>query len=110
MDLVEEEEAVAMVVAMAVVIMAAMAVVIMAATDQVILNLILIATNPLEQKDGKIEAKEILLKTLNLKVEEVGEKEAFLVRVIPQIIQISIQFLVANKSIQEDILCLILFL
>ena len=44
---------------------------------------ILIVIRLLEQKDGKIEVMEILLKTLNLKVEEVGEKEEFPVMVIP---------------------------
>ena len=102
--------AVAIMVATAVAIMVAMAAVITAATDQVILNLILIATNPLEQKGGKIEAMETLLKTLNLKVEEVGEKEEFPARVIPQTMKISILFLQVYKSIQEDNQYSILFL
>ena len=54
------------------------------ATVVAIVNpMLLTAINPLEQKVGKIEAMENLLKTLNLKVEEVGEKGEFLVRIIP---------------------------
>ena len=91
-----EATEVAIVEATEVAIVEATEVVIVEATEVVILNpMLLIAANPQEQKAGKIEAMETLLKTLNLKVEEVGEKEAFLVRVIPQIIQISILFLVA---------------
>ena len=53
-------------------------------TVEAILNLVpLIAINPLVQKVGKIEAMEILWKTLNLKVEEVGEKEEFPTMAIP---------------------------
>ena len=56
----------------------------MAATGAVILNLVLlIPINPLVQKVGKIEVMEILRKILNLKVEEVGEKEGFPVMAIP---------------------------
>ena len=66
----------AMVVATAVGIMAAMVVVIQ--------NLVLlIVINLLEQKVGKIEALEILRRILNLKVEEVGEKEGFPAMAIP---------------------------
>jgi hypothetical protein len=49
-----------------------------------ILNLVLlIVINPLAQRVGKIEVMEILRKTLNLKVEEVEEKEEFPVMAIP---------------------------
>ena len=83
----------------------------MAATDLVILNLMLLtAINPLVLKVGKIEAMGILLKTLNLKVEEVEEKEEFPARVIPQTTKISILFLQAYKSIQGDTQYSILFL
>ena len=70
---------VAMVAATAVVIMeVAMVVAMAAATAVVILNLmLLIAINPLGQKVGKTEVMETLLKILNLKVEEVEEKEVF---------------------------------
>jgi len=89
-DLVEEEE-----------------VVTVAAIQDVKVDILI---NPLEQKVGKIEVMVILLKTLNLKVEEVGEKEEFLARVIPQSMKISILFLQAYKSIQEDNQYSILFL
>ena len=72
--------------------------------------MLLIAINPLELKGGKIEAMEIPLKTQNMKVEEVGEKEEFPARVIPQTMKISILFLQAYKSIQEDNQYSILFL
>ena len=55
-----------------------------------ILNLILlIIINPLEQKVGKIEVMETLLKMLNMKVVEVGEKEEFQIRVIYQMRKIN---------------------
>jgi len=68
----------------AVVIIAVTAVVIIAVTAVVDQNLVfLIVINPLAQKVGKIEVMEILRKTLNLKVEEVEEKEEFLAMAIP---------------------------
>ena len=50
-----------------------------------ILNLVVLLTaiDPLVQKAGKIEVMEILRKTLNLKVEEVEEKEEFLAKATP---------------------------
>ena len=42
-----------------------------------ILSLILIQINLLVQKVGKIEVMEIHLKTLNMRVEEAGEREEF---------------------------------
>ena len=77
----------------AVIIMVATVVAMAGATVPVTLNLILIATSPLALKGGKIEAMEILVKTLNLKVEEVGEKGEFLAKEIPQVQKISILFL-----------------
>ena len=82
MDLVEEEEA------------ATVAVIVAAAMVAVILNLIaLISINLLEQKVGKTEAMEILLKTLNMKVVEAGEKGDCQMRVMLQTRQISNPFL-----------------
>ena len=73
--------------------LAATVVATMAATVVAILNLmLLLVINLLEQMVGKIEVMEILLKTLNLKVEEVGEKEEFPEMVIPQTINISSLF------------------
>ena len=83
MDLAEEEEA-------------ATAEAITAATAEVILNLIvLILINLLGQKVGKIEAMEILLKTLNMKVVGAGEKGEFLIRTTLQVRKISNPFLQA---------------
>ena len=51
--------------------------------QEVILNLItLIQTNLQGQKVGKIEVMEILLKTPNMKVVGVGEKEEFPIKVM----------------------------
>jgi predicted NUDIX family phosphoesterase len=44
---------------------------------ETLIRIFLTQINPLEQKVGKIGVMEILLKTLNLKVVEVGEKEEF---------------------------------
>ena len=78
---------VATVVAMAAATMAAAMVV-------AILNLILLTPiNLLEQKVGKIEVMGILLKMLNMKVVEVGEKEEFLMVTIHQTNRISNPFL-----------------
>ena len=76
--------AAAMEVAMEVVIIAA-------AMEGVIIALMLI--NLLEQKVGKTEVMEILLKTLNTKVAGVGEKEEFLMRVMLPMKQINNPFL-----------------
>ena len=81
MDLVEEEEAA---------IMAVAKVVVMA----VILNLIVLTLiNLLEQKVGKIEVMEILLKTLNMKMVGAGEKGECPMRIMLQMRQISNPFL-----------------
>ena len=59
-----------------------------------ILNLIiLIRINLPEQKVGKIEVMETLLKTLNMKVVEVEEKEEFQIRVMYQVRIINNPFL-----------------
>ena len=55
--------------------------------------IILIPINPLEQKVGKIEVLETLLKTLNMKVVEAGEKEEFQIRVIHHMRTINNPFL-----------------
>ena len=69
-------------------------VIVAAVTAGVILNLIaLILINLLDQKVGKTEAMEILLKILNLKAVEVGEKEEFLMRATLQMRQIRNPFL-----------------
>ena len=86
---VEEEEEAAIVVAMAAAIVVAMAVAIVVAmavaTAVVILNPIaLILINLLEQKVGKTEAMEILLKILNMKVVGAGEKGESPMRVMLQ--------------------------
>ena len=66
-----------------------------AATAAVILDLIaLTQINPLEQKVGKTEVMEILLKTLNMKMVGAGEKGECLTRVMLQVRQIS------NPSLQ----------
>ena len=70
MDLAEEEEAE----------IAAVARVVAVTLDLIVLTLI----NLLEQKVGKTEAMEILLKTLNMKVVEAEEKGEFLIRVMSQ--------------------------
>ena len=72
--------------AMVEVIAAAMVEVIAAATAVVILNLTIAPTliNLLEQKVGKIEVMENLLKTQNMKVGEAEEKGEFLMRVMLQ--------------------------
>jgi len=78
-DLVEEEEA--------------------AATAVVIPNLILLTLiNLLEQKVGKTEVMEILLKTLNMKMEGAGEKGEFPMRAIPQMRKINNPSLAALSS------------
>ena len=86
MDLVEEEEA-----ATAVVVITVATEV---ATVVEILNLtLLIQINLLEQKVGKIEVMETLLKILNMKVAEVGEKEGLQMRIIYQMMRINNPFL-----------------
>ena len=61
---------------------------------EVILNLILlIPTNPLAQRGGKIEVMETLLKTPNMKVVEADEKEEFQMKVIYQTSKINNPFL-----------------
>ena len=83
--------AVIMAATVAAVIMAAMVVAVMAAAVMAaaILNLIpLLEINLLGQKVGKTEAMETLQKTLNLKVEEVEEKEEFPARRIHLILKI----------------------
>ena len=81
-----------MVVATVVVIMVVAMVVV--ATVVVILNLIaLILINLLEQKVGKIEVMEILLKTLNMKMVGAGEKGECPMRAMLQTRQISNPFL-----------------
>ncbi len=60
------------------------------------LKLILLTpTNHLVQTVGRIEVMETLLKILNMKAEEAGEKEVFLMMVMPQIKKISNPFLQA---------------
>ena len=67
-----------------------------AATAVVILGLIaLTLIKLLEQKVGKTEVMEILLKTLNMKMVGVGEKGEYLMRVMLQKRQISTPFLQA---------------
>ena len=113
MDLVEEDEAatavlitaaataavareVVITAAMAAVVTVAVTAVIMAAVTAVIPNLIVLTIiNLLVQKVGKIEVMEILLKTLNMKVVEVEEKEAFQLKVTYQTKTISSPFLQA---------------
>jgi hypothetical protein len=82
-----------MVAAMVVVdIVEAIMVAAMVAVD--ILNLILlIRTNRQEQMVGKIEVMEILLKTLNMKVVEVEEREAFQTRIMYKVRRVNIPFL-----------------
>jgi hypothetical protein len=64
------------------------------ATQEGILNLIILTLiNLLEQKVGKIEVMEILLKTLNMKMVGAGEKGGFPMRVMLQMRQISNPFL-----------------
>jgi hypothetical protein len=59
-----------------------------------ILTLILLTPiNLLEQKVGKIEVMETLLKTLNMKVVGAGEKGEFPMRAMLQVKKISIPFL-----------------
>ena len=79
--------------ATAVAIMVAMEV---AATAAAIMDLIaLTLINLLEQKVGKIEVMEILLKTLNMKVVGAGEKGECLMREMLQMRQINNPFLQA---------------
>ena len=85
----------AMVVVIMAVMVVVMVVVIMVVMAAILILMLLIPINLLVQKVGKIEVMEILLKTLNLKVEEVEEKEEFPTRVIPQLIKISTLFLQA---------------
>jgi hypothetical protein len=67
-----------------------------AATVAVILDLIaLTLINLLEQKVGKTEVLEILLKTLNMKIVGAGEKGEFLMRTMLQARVISNPFLQA---------------
>ena len=71
-----------------------------AATAVAILNLIaLTLINLLEQKVGKIEVMEILLKTLNMKVVGAEEKGEFPMRAMLQTRQISNPFLQALSLI-----------
>ena len=64
------------------------------ATVVEILNLtLLIQINLLEQKVGKIEVMETLLKTQNMKVAELEGKGVFQMRVIPQMRKLSNPFL-----------------
>ena len=71
-----------------------------AATAAQTLNLIILTLiNLPEPMDGKIEVMETLLKTLNMKVEEVGGKEAFQIRVMYLIKIINNPFLQAYKLI-----------
>ena len=99
MDLAEEEEAATAEVIMAAATVEATAEVItvaamVAATAEVITDLIaLTPINLPEQKVGKIEVMEILLKTLNMKVVGAGEKGECQIRVILQTIQIRNPFL-----------------
>ena len=103
MDLVEDEEA-----ATAVAIMAAMVV---AATAAAIMDLIaLTLINHLEQKVGKTEVMEILLKTLNTKQVGAGENGDSPMRAMLQTRQIRNPFLLALLLILLDIQYLILFL
>ena len=80
----------ATVVAMVAVIITAATVVAMVA---VIPNLIVLLLNLLEQKAGKIEVMEILLKTLNMRVVGAGEKGEYPKRVTLQTRQIRNPFL-----------------
>ena len=65
-----------------------------------ILNLAIhMAINHLEQKVGKIEVTETLLKILNMKVGEAGEKGEFQVMIICQTRRINNPFLQAYKLI-----------
>ena len=94
MDLVEEEEAA---VTAAVIIIEAIAA---AATAAVPLDLIAhTIINLLEQKVGKTEVMEILLKTLNMKVAEAEEKEVLPMTVMLLARIISNPFLQVQKSI-----------
>ena len=90
---------VTIVVAMAVAMVAAMVVIIVAATVVIMVvvtpnQTLLIQINPLDQKVGKIEVMETLLKILNMKVAEAEEKEEFQMRTMCQIMIIS------NPSLQ----------
>ena len=61
-------------------------------------------------KVGRIEAMEILLKILNMKVVEAEEKEVFLMKVMRQVRKINNPSLQVEKLIQKDIQHSILFL
>ena len=61
--------------------------------------IILIPINPLEQKVGKIEVMGILLRILNMKAAEVGEKGESQMEVMLQMMKISNPFLLAKKLI-----------
>ena len=71
----------------------AMAAVILAVMVEIVNLMPLTLIKLPEQKAGKIEVMETLLKTLNMKVVEVGEKEEFLMRVILQTTKINNPFL-----------------
>ena len=71
------------------VVATAAAIVVVAILDLVVLSLI----NPLAQKVGKTEVMEILLKTLNMKMAGVEEKEDCPMRAMLQMRQISNPFL-----------------
>ena len=72
-----------------------------AAMAEVITDLIIAPTliNLLEQKVGKIEVLEVLLRTLNTKMVGAGEKEESPMRAILQTIQINNPFLEVLKLI-----------
>jgi hypothetical protein len=89
-----EAMAVIMAVAMVEATVVIMAVAMAEATAVVILRLIVLTLIKLRaQKVGKIEALEIILKTLNLKVEEAEEKEEFQMKTIYLKKKINIPFL-----------------
>ena len=77
-----------------------MAAMVVAAATVVIMDLIaLTLISLLEQKVGKIEVMEILLKTLNMKMVGAGEKEECPMRAMLQMRQISNPFLQALSLI-----------
>ena len=82
-----------MVVTMAVMVVT-MEVTMAAMVDILNQTLLLIRINPPDLKAGKIEVMETLLKTLNMKVAEAGEKGDFRMRTMSQMIKIS------NPSLQ----------
>ena len=60
---------------------------------EILIQILLLRINLLGQKVGKIEVMEILLKTQNMKVVEVGEKEEYQMRVMYQMRRINNPFL-----------------